>query len=380
MTGSWKNGCPAVFLERCKEAIYSKYIMQPKKLNSLQAGRGIAALMVVLYHANGRYGFGGRHLLGHIFSFGFAGVDFFFVLSGFIIAYTSFHLIGRENGLQVFARKRILRVYPIYWLYLTVAVFAGYFFYQDNHVLDNFWKTILLLPDHHFVIATSWTLPFEIFFYFVFALVVFSRWSLVVVIPIAVISIINAVLQNIGGYGIFHDKLLNDLCSPFNVEFLLGFLSYKIYNKIGKPVISSLLLLVVAAMVLEILYFKRADYGEIYPGMRVLPFGLLAFAAVTAFAALDHLDLFKAPAFLVTLGDASYTLYLIHANIFNFLYDQLFAPAKLSEEAVMILMEFVVPATVVLSFILYKYVEKPLLKRAGSIWKERVVELPVQKA
>jgi exopolysaccharide production protein ExoZ len=354
--------------------------VQPKKLNSLQAGRGIAAFMVVLYHANGKYGFGGRHLLGHIFSFGFAGVDFFFVLSGFIIAYTSFHLIGRKNGLQVFARKRFLRVYPIYWLYLLVAVIAGYFFYHDNHVFDNFWKSVLLLPNHHFVIATSWTLPFEIFFYFVFALVVFSRWSLVVVIPIAVISIINAVLQNIGSDGIFHDQLLNDLCSPYNVEFLLGFLSYKIYNKIGKAVIFSLLLLIVAAMVLEIIYFNRADYKEIYPGMRVLPFGLLAFAAVTAFAALDHNDLIKAPAFLVNLGDASYSLYLIHLNIFIFLDEQFFAPAKLSEEAVMILMEFVVPATVLLSFVLYKYVEKPLLKRAGLIWKETVFELPAQKA
>ena len=56
---------------------------------TLQGGRDIAAFMVLLYHANGAFGFGGRQTLGHFFSFGFAGLDYFFVLSGFIIAWSS---------------------------------------------------------------------------------------------------------------------------------------------------------------------------------------------------------------------------------------------------------------------------------------------------
>jgi exopolysaccharide production protein ExoZ len=344
--------------------------MSQKKLNNLQAGRGVAALMVVLYHANGRDGFMGRHLLGHIFSFGYAGVDFFFVLSGFIIAYTSFHLIGQNNGLSQFLKKRIIRIYPIYWAYLFSAIIIGYFFYRDNHVFDLFWKTLLLAPDHHSVIATSWTLPFEIFFYLVFAMLIFTRWSLVLIIPMAVISAINAVLQNIGTYGIFHDKFLNDLCTPFNIEFLFGFLAFRIYSRISKPVIFLLLVLVIITLVLEILYFKRADYNEIYPGMRILPFGVLAFAAVTVLAAVDYHDLFKAPAFFVHLGNASYTLYLIHANVFNFVYDNIFEPLKLSEGARMIILEVEVAFVIYLSFVLYKYVERPLIKRIGAAWKD----------
>ena len=56
---------------------------ETKKLMTLQGGRGIAAFMVLLYHANGAFGFGGRQTLGHVFSFGFAGLDYFFVPSGF---------------------------------------------------------------------------------------------------------------------------------------------------------------------------------------------------------------------------------------------------------------------------------------------------------
>jgi exopolysaccharide production protein ExoZ len=339
-----------------------------KKLNSLQAGRGIAALMVVLYHANGRYGFGGRHLLGHIFTFGFAGVDFFFVLSGFIIAYSSYAMIGKKNGLGAFVRKRFIRVYPIYWLYLIIAIGIGYLQYHDLHVFDVFGKTLFLLQGHHFVLGPSWTLPFEIFFYALFAILIFSRWGLFLIIPIAVISAVNAVLQNFGAYGIFHDQTLNDLCSPFNVEFMFGVLAFFIYDKINKPVIFTFLIMVLAAIILEILYFKRADYNEIYPGQRVLPFGLLAFAAVTAFAALDHKNMFVPPKIFINLGNASYTLYLVHANIFSFAYDTIFSRYHFSEQVVARMMEFMVPFVIYLSFLLYIYVEKPLLKRINRVW------------
>jgi len=314
-----------------------------KKLNNLQAGRGIAAL------------------------------DFFFVLSGFIIAYTSISFFGQKNGAILFLKKRFIRIYPIYWVYLLVAVIFGFIQYRDPHIFDHFLNIVLLLPGHHFLIYTSWTLPFELVFYLLFCLLIFSRWSLFVIIPFAIISITNAVLQNFGTYGIFNDHALNDLFTCFNVEFLLGYLAYLVYDKINKPMIYGLIVMVCIAMVLEILYFKRADYGEIYPGQRVLPFGLLAFAAVTAFAALDHKDMFRAPKFLVNLGDASYTLYLIHANIFGFAQDAIFMRYKFSEQTVMILMEFVVAFTIYISFVLYKYLERPLINRISKLMSVRKV-------
>src|SRR6185503_7562101 len=116
--------------------------VKTRKLNSLQAGRGMAALMVVLYHAYIKYGFGGSGFTGHIFSLGFAGVDFFFVLSGFIIAYTSYPFIGNKEKTIFFIRKRFLRVYPIYWVYLVVVVSVCFIQYHDPHIFESFWKTI----------------------------------------------------------------------------------------------------------------------------------------------------------------------------------------------------------------------------------------------
>ena len=342
-----------------------------KKLNTLQAGRGIAAFMVLLYHANGAYGFGGRGHLGHIFSFGFAGVDFFFVLSGFIIAYTSLPFIKAQNGAAIFLRKRILRIYPIYWVYLFVAVIIGYLQYHDLNIFEHFWKTLTFFPGYHFVLRASWTLGFEVFFYLLFALLIFSKWSLFVIIPIGILSAVNAVLQNVGIYYMTDNHIINTLCTPFNIEFLLGYLSYLIYEKINKPIIWILLIATALTIVFEIFYYTRADY-RLYPGMRILPFGLPAFVVVTAFAALDYKGLFHAPRFLVVLGDASYTLYLVHANIFSFVNDAIFAPLKLSEKAVMDLMVIVVLFTIGISLVLYKYVEKPLLRKLNKIIPEKI--------
>ncbi len=345
--------------------------MITKKLNSLQAGRGIAALMVVLYHANIKYGFGGNHFFGHMFSLGFAGVDFFFVLSGFIIAYTSYHFIGHKEKTISFIRKRFLRVYPIYWVYLMVVLAVCFLQYHDMHIFDNIWKTITLFPGHPHIIKTSWTLKFEIFFYALFAILIFSPWSLVIITLIAIISIINAVLQNTGTYGLFQNKQLNDLFSPFNIEFLFGILAFLIYPKINKSMIIILLICLLITMILEILFLTGLNFEDMAYGKRIIPFGLPAFAAVLTFAAVDHLNLLKTPRIFVMLGDASYTLYLIHLNLFIFISDTIFIPLKLSANWIMNLSIPVVIFTIWLSFMLYRYLEKPLLKKLGKAWPER---------
>lgn len=341
--------------------------MEKKKLNGLQCGRGIAALMVVLYHANGGYGFGDRHFLGHIFTFGFAGVDFFFVLSGFIIAYSSIELIGKKGAIIYFLKKRFIRVYPIYWIYLFVGILFGIKYFINIHLFEYFWKTILLFPEHNCVIETSWTLPFEITFYLLFAFFIYSRWSLLVIIPVIVISLICTILSNFGHYELFKNHYLNDFFSPFNIEFLFGFLAFYLYKKIDKTWVYLLLSMILIIMILEILYFKKADFGLIFPGERVLPFGLLALTTVLSLAAIDNLKLFRLPNLLIGLGNASYTLYLIHANIFTFINENIFIKYHFSEDLVKKLMIVNVLFVIWLSFMLYKYIEKPLLIKIKRI-------------
>src|ERR1700761_2793553 len=96
-----------------------------KELYTLQAGRAIASLLVVFYH-NAVSIFDDSRFWGDdpsqkIFNFGHSGVDFFFVLSGFIILYAHWNDLGKPKQIFKYASKRFRRIYPIYWIVLALV-------------------------------------------------------------------------------------------------------------------------------------------------------------------------------------------------------------------------------------------------------------------
>src|SRR5690606_42103354 len=83
-----------------------------RKLEWLEAMRGFAALWVLVHHAGQTVDHfvgstGGKHWVDR----GFLGVDFFFVLSGFIIAFASQRLFERGGWVRVYLRSSLLRIY-----------------------------------------------------------------------------------------------------------------------------------------------------------------------------------------------------------------------------------------------------------------------------
>ena len=86
---------------------------------SLQGCRAVAAALVVLFHLGGTFAqdryFGFKALDGP-FAWGDAGVDFFFVLSGFLITLAHRRDFGRPAELSRYLSKRALRIYPTYWV------------------------------------------------------------------------------------------------------------------------------------------------------------------------------------------------------------------------------------------------------------------------
>ena len=85
-------------------------------LAGLQCGRAVAAVMVAIFHANVFLlpsKFYAGEGAGAAFNFGYAGVEFFFVLSGFIMVLVHRRDFGQPSKAVVFLRKRIVRIYPI---------------------------------------------------------------------------------------------------------------------------------------------------------------------------------------------------------------------------------------------------------------------------
>src|SRR5262245_56706962 len=101
-------------------------------LQTIQAGRGIAALLVAAFHlsiAMGDARYGGSAVFREITWRGNFGVDFFFVLSGFIMMFVHEKDLGRPNRWPAYACARFFRLFPAYWLFTIIfcyLVFMGW--------------------------------------------------------------------------------------------------------------------------------------------------------------------------------------------------------------------------------------------------------------
>ena len=98
-----------------------------RRVPELDGLRGVAILMVMFYHFKiygSGWDFPARHALYNACNFGWAGVDVFFVLSGFLI--TGILFDARHNALyyRVFYARRTLRIFPLYYASLAIAFFV----------------------------------------------------------------------------------------------------------------------------------------------------------------------------------------------------------------------------------------------------------------
>ncbi|WP_051293457.1 acyltransferase family protein [Pseudoduganella violaceinigra] len=159
------------------------------KLDWVQGLRGIAVLLVVLTH--GRFFLDGtpnEGLATMLFLPGAMGVDLFFLVSGFIMVYTTRHAGGPRDA-ALFAAKRFARVWPAYAVVTMAWIFIkrdGFWFFADAGRLQELFTSLAFLPvaphDPPFfglVFPLAWTLAFEMYFYLVFGLSMLAgsrRW------------------------------------------------------------------------------------------------------------------------------------------------------------------------------------------------------------
>jgi exopolysaccharide production protein ExoZ len=154
------------------------------KLQALQSLRAIAASLVVLNHAVGvaaGHGFAKEPYSSLANFLGSQGVAIFFLISGFIMTYTADAPDGtmppRSRAVH-FATRRIARVVPLYWFFTLlvagIAALAGFSKVLDTSAL-NLLKSLFFIPYFNAqavmlpVLPLGWTLNYEMFFYTVFA-------------------------------------------------------------------------------------------------------------------------------------------------------------------------------------------------------------------
>jgi peptidoglycan/LPS O-acetylase OafA/YrhL len=297
----------------------------------LQALRGVAAVLVVVTHA--RTFLLGTPLQPFVEQYlrpGAQGVDLFFMVSGFIMVYTTRNADASGSYAIDFMIKRIARIWPVYavavlaWLALLVA------FARPIAPWSAILRSLLFLP-----VATSlppylglpfglgWTLNYEFYFYLVFgASMLMGRWRwfafasylavTLVAVPLLATGHVSLLVDN--NYG-FASRVLTEITNPIVWEFALGVAAGRLFlAPFGVPKTPLWTALVLACALLVVnasLTRQMTNHGPIQWGA---PMALFFFAITLACKQREP----RIPRVLVWLGDISYSLYLMHFIAFTF--------------------------------------------------------------
>lgn len=283
---------------------------------SIQALRGLAATLVVLFHAFTALA-GDPELQERLFRALEpleCGVDVFFVVSGFILAAATDG--PRPPAAATFLLHRAQRIFPLYWLacliYLPSAVLStGFGRGADDAgaVLSSF--LLLPLPLERALLAQSWTLTHEWQFYGFVALC----------LALGIRHRLAAVLAGLAVVGLVQEATGTQLASDsfvsgYMAEFLAGLLIYQGRNRLAAilPPRRALACLAVAVLLLAVEAATGAKASAPMP--RLVSSGVPALLIVVGAVALEA-ELVRrrtsAPArFVRLLGDTSYSIYLFH--------------------------------------------------------------------
>ena len=281
------------------------------RLSGVEAARGVAALLVVFYHtALHVEGNVGGSILWGIPHFGHAGVDFFFVLSGFIITFVHYKDIGSPGRLGHYVQRRFTRVFPFYWIVLAYYLADTWLFHplRDPGAARLFSEALLLPLMSPIIVGGSWTLIFEILFYVVFATLILSRRVGVWVIAIwALLVIVGHVTHPLF---LAHGPQAT-LTSPYCLEFFMGMGCA--YLMTHRRVPGSAVMLLTG-----IVLFAAAGIAEVLGilngfGMTArLIYGPCAALVIVGLVERERSGQLKVPRVLGVLGRASYSVYLVH--------------------------------------------------------------------
>ena len=216
-----------------KQSVYQN----SKRIDSLQWLRAIAAFWVLVTHVYQQLGLRPR---GYGFS-GQWGVDVFFILSGFIIFYTT----KDGSSWKKFAMKRLLRIFPLY-LFCLVLYYVFFHITANTSLTPLQWlENILMMPFgdaigyHSLVVGQAWSTCYELYFYFMIALLLVlginKRWLVLILLSLLAIGMVVSRIDSINQWG-FARYLISLVSKRHILMFIVGVVISMIYNRIPPPI------------------------------------------------------------------------------------------------------------------------------------------------
>lgn len=334
------------------------------QLYQLNWVRAIAALMVVAYHleitmALSKYF---DRAVFPIFKAGSAGVELFFVLSGFVIYYA--HHRDRQGDVEAvkkFVFKRFRRLYPPLWIVLIATTAMAFAAGADVSAWDVIAAYLILPVEKEVLLGVEWTLRHEMLFYATFLVWLWNR-------KIGLAALLGwGVIGSIAG--VFFDEpwLLKFLLSPYHLLFMTGMGIGWLF--VREDMSHGLATFIAGVIVFAGTWWQVSYGGGADPDYLILLFGLGATGIIYGLCALPSWNRPCKP--LDMMGAASYSLYLIHYPLLSLLLKItmiVHAYVPLPLELYFIGIVF---ACQMAGLLFHYYVEKPVLSLTGRLMQRR---------
>ncbi len=361
-----------------------KSLVQMTKQQNIKSGniikpftslRFVFAFFIFLHHFGLTLPDGQRNFLFRFIPIvpeAFIGVIYFFVLSGFVIAYSYQKPINqKQTSVKSFLSLRFARVIPLYLSTLFVAAILKITVFQQEITLEmllqfiaSFFLVQSFIPDADYYFAfnsLSWSISTEFFFYFMFPLVVFclpkmkvwlKKYGIFLLLP--ALALLPPLFPESTHHFLFYINPLFRI-----VEFLAGIYLFNVFAKFKKPnfsVVGLSLIEIASVAVLLAFILLCEDIPLVYRHTFYywIPTGILVFAF--SFQA-GFLSRILSVRWLVYFGELSFGFYLwqyIIVFMFNLWNTQYL---HISNNLIVLILDF--SLTIIMSHLTFKWIEKP---------------------
>lgn len=354
-----------------------------QKNYGLDIARSVAILFVLIAHLSPFFK-NNILIFNLLYHSGLYGVELFFVLSGFLIGQTLLVKVAplfSFKEIKKFYISRLLKIIPLYYFVLICFILVDNFIFKTKYLhlyhfifLQNFFQTETAF------FAVSWTLSIQFWFYLiapiVFLMIGQKKYSPKKLIMGFIVIIIVIILLRLGyvcllnpsfDFGI-RKNILARLDSLFiGVFFAILKLKYKLlYNKLASlfPFIISLVTLMIfylfyvyKMIILSITFFDKSIF------FRVFSWPLISFMLIIFVIHLENSKFVNNVlknkriiyGFFTKLSTISFSIFLIHYEIYNYFENNL--------KHLNVSQSIIISTTIIvtLSFLLYNFIEKPIL-------------------
>ncbi len=324
-------------------------MIKKEKIDAIDSLRGIAALMVCVFHLSNNPNFLDKgNIIREVGQYGWTGVEIFFIISGFVIPYSMYKAKYELKNIKNFLLRRITRIEPPYLVSIVLIIVLNYVstlspYYRGTGFEIDYTNLLLhigylnIFTDYPFYSPVYWTLAIEFQYYIVIALI----FPLLIRKPIVYLVIALGIW-----YGLSFLVPNPNFIFKYMPYFGLGIVLFRNYIGIDTEIYFYAL----SVALLGILFFESR---------------LIFYIILPAFLLIKYFPKFKfwGSAFL---GLISYSLYLIHVpiggRIIN-ITEVLTTNQSLRTTAVLV----AITICIITSYIYYLLIEKPSLNLAKKI-------------